>query len=237
MDGSRIPLPPPRHLFTLAETPVQADASAPLNVAGVFGLCLWIVMARYPTLPRIAQGVLAVIWALLMMLVFAIHSLGHIFSARAVGAPMDALVINAVHWITLYANDQVPPRAHLGRAVGGPAANLAAIGASVFFRRVVPPGPFGRDLVDVFAMFNAAICAAALLPTPSFDGGSLVKWAVYERTGDLEHATRVRREAGMTAASSLAGLAALALMFQRRIAGVLLAAFSLVTALESFRKD
>ncbi len=236
MSDTRIP-PPPRMLFTLAGTPVQADISAPLNVIGTLGLCWVLVAQRYPARSWFMRLILTVIWTVLFMAVFAIHSLGHIFSARAVGAPMDTLLINAVHWVTLYHSSNVPPEAHIGRAVGGPLANLSAIVAGRVVRPVFPPGPFGRDLLDIFMAFNAFIGAAALMPTPSFDGGVLLKWAVYMQSGDVGQASRSVQEAGLTASAVLTALAAAALLVGRRIAGTILAAFGLVAALESLRRD
>ena len=90
---------------------------------------------------------------------------------------------------------------YTGGDIGGdpnwaPAANLGTILLSRIIRPLVPAGVLGRDLLDVFALFNAAIAAAALLPTPTFDGGALLKWSVYTQTGDLQQASSVVRRAG-----------------------------------------
>lgn len=227
----------PRTLFHLAGTPVQADASAPLSVVWVLGLCWVLVGKRYPTYGVVRRGLLSLIWAGLGYGVFGIHSLGHVLSARAIGAPMDVLVINAVHWLTLYLDNGVSPQAHLGRAAGGPLANAATMFAARRLRRLIPAGPLGRDLLDAFWLFNAALLAAALLPTPSFDGGALLKWTVYSRTGDFRQAARTVQEIGLGAAGLLGGLAGLALLLGRRLIGTALAAFGLVAALESLRRD
>jgi Zn-dependent protease len=236
MSDVQVP-PPPRYLFTLAGTPVQADISAPLSLAGTFGLCWLLVADRYPARGRLSRAAITGLWTGLFMLVFVLHSLGHIISARAAGAPMDALLVNAVHWITLYYNDHVPPEAHLGRAAGGPAANLGTILLSRIIRPLVPAGVLGRDLLDVFALFNAAIAAAALLPTPTFDGGALLKWSVYTQTGDLQQASSVVRRAGWSVSLVLTVCSAGLLVLRRWLVGTILAAFGLVTALESMRRD
>lgn len=229
--------PPPRYLFTLARTPVKADLSAPLNVFGSLGLCWLLVNQRYPGRGMVVRLVLSVVWTGLLMAVFIIHSLGHIFSARFVGGPMDMLLVNAVQWITFYHDNEVSPGVHLGRASGGPLANLFGIVIVGALRALVPPGMFGRDLLDAFAQFNAAIGSAALLPTPAFDGGALVKWTVYEWTGEYERAAYTVRQAGFAASVVLGGLAGITFLFRQRLSGMILAAFSFVTALESLRRD
>lgn len=227
----------PGTVFTLAGTPVQADASAPLNAIGVFSLCWILVAERYPERDISARAGLTLLWTLLFWAVFCLHSIGHILSARTVGAPMDSLVINAVHWITLYANNNVTPRAHMGRAAGGPLANVAGSMMARLVRLFIPPGPFGRDLVDVFALFSAGLAAAALLPSPSFDGGSLLRWATYDTTGDLGQASLTLQRAGLGASLGLAGLSGVAFILRSRLAGMFLAAFSFVTALDSLRRN
>ncbi len=227
---------PPRTLLIVAGTPVQADVTAPLNGAGALVLCWLLVAGRYPGRSLLLRIPVCLLWTILLLAVFVLHSAGHVISARAAGAPMDVLVINAVHWITLYYNDGVSPRSHLGRAAGGPLANLTGILFAQLLRRILPPGPFGRDLADAFALFNALVGGAALLPGGSFDGGALLKWAVAARTGDLRRAARVVQTAGLGASVVLGGLAAVVLAL-RRAYGVALAAFSLVMALESLRRD
>ncbi len=232
----RVP-PPPRHLFTLARTPVQADISAPLHAAGTFGLCWLLVAERYPERARMARLPLAGLGALLLGGANLIHSLGHIISARAAQAPVDGLLINAVQWTTVYRDHSIPPEAHIGRAIGGPLASLAALVAARAIRPLMPAGPLGRDLLDIFLAGNALIGGAAMLPLTSSDGGSLLKWSVYARTGDFDRARWAVRRAGLGMSVLLGALAAIAGLLCRRMTGMVLAACSLVSALESLRRD
>jgi Zn-dependent protease len=236
MTTPRVP-PQPKTLFHLAGTPVQADASAPLSAGWLLGLCWLLIGERYPAYGVARRGLLSLIWLGLGYGVFFVHSLGHVLSSRAIGAPMDVLVINAVHWVTLYFNNGVDPQAHLGRAAGGPVANALAMLVTRRLRPVIPVGPLGRDLLDTFFLFNAALLAAALLPTPSFDGGALLKWTAYSRSGDLQRAAQTVQKAGLGAAGLLGGLGGVALLLGRRLSGMILAAFGLVAALESLRRD
>jgi Zn-dependent protease len=120
----------------------------------------WVLVGRrYPRRSVALRALLTCLWAGLFFSVFFLHSLGHIVSARAAGAPMDALVITAVHWLTRYSNSGVPSQAHLGRAAGGPLANLAGLLIGHGLRRVLPAGPLGRDLAEAFLAFDAVVGA------------------------------------------------------------------------------
>jgi Zn-dependent protease len=229
--------PAPETLFTLAGTPIQADLGAPLHLGGVAGLCWSLVGQRYPEAVLLTRLRLTVLWTLLFEAAYLVHSTGHILSARAIGAPMDALVLTAVQQVNIYYNEGVPPDAHLGRAIGGPLASLIAVLLTRPVRRLLPRGPFARDLLDVFLTFNVLIGGVSLIPIPSLDGGSLIKWAVYNDTGDLQEAARTVREAGMNAAILSGAFSAAAFLLRRKFTGAALAAFGVAAVLDSLRRD
>lgn len=236
MTQVRVP-PRPRTIFTLAGVPVQVDPTAPVGAIGVWGMCWLLVGRRYPGRSVALRALLTCLWTGLFFSVFFLHSLGHIVSARAAGAPMGALVITATHWLTWYPNSGVPPQAHLGRAAGGPLANLAGLLIGHGLRRVLPSGPLGRDLAEAFLAFDAAIGAAALLPTPSFDGGALLKWSVYAATSSFPRAGRAVQAAGLGVSGLLSVLGLGALSSGRRWTGLVLAVSGLIAALESTRRE
>ncbi len=229
--------PAPDTLFTLAGTRVQADLGAPLHLGTIFGLCWTLVGRRYPAMRLLGRLRLTLIWTLLFEAAYFAHSAGHILTARAVGAPMDALVLTAVQQANIYYNDNVSPDAHLGRAVGGPLASLIAGLTARSLRRLLPSGPFARDLADVFLGFTALIGGLSLVPLPSLDGGALLKWGVYSSTGNLQEAARTVREAGMNVALLSGVLAIAAFLLRKPLAGVALAVFGVVAALDSLRRD
>ncbi len=229
--------PPPKTLFTLGGTPVRADFSAPLNPAGALALCWLLAARRYAGRAWPLRLLVSALWTALFSLAYLVHSLGHLLSARLGGAPVDALLVNAFNWSTVYHDDHVAPRQHIWRAAGGPLASLGALALAWTLRPSLPPGLWGRDLGDAFAALNALIGAAALLPAPSFDGGALLKWALYARMGDLGAARRAVSRAGLGASVLLTALSALALRLRRPLVGMALATFSLVAALESLRRD
>lgn len=99
------------------------------------------------------------------------HAAGHVAGGRLVGSPMDELLLTATRIANLYHGDQTgaPPRVHLGRALGGPAANAALAALLALPAVVLPAGPV-RRFVRLLAAMNAATSLLALLPIPSVDG-------------------------------------------------------------------
>jgi len=101
-----------------------------------------------------------------------IHTAGHIISARQAGAPMDE-----VRWSilagTLYRDNDVTPRQHIGRAIGGPiASGVVALLWWLAWRSL------GKTLLGRVALAaclqNAFLALGSLLPLPWVDGGVIV---------------------------------------------------------------
>src|SRR5689334_20305819 len=100
-----------------------------------------------------------------------IHTAGHIISARQAGAPMDQ-----VRWGilagTLYRDNDVTPRQHIGRAIGGPVASGLVSLLWWLAWRVL-----GKTLLGHVALAaclqNAFLALGSLLPLPWVDGGMI----------------------------------------------------------------
>ncbi len=101
-----------------------------------------------------------------------LHQAGHIASARAVGAPMDTLLVTPIRVYTLYddAGKQISRAQDLGRAIGGPAINVAAgftaLGCSLRFR---------RRYLRAFGILSTLTGVAALIPVAGNDGEVLFR--------------------------------------------------------------
>lgn len=106
----------------------------------------------------------ASIYTALMVLTNYTHSLGHVISSKASGAPMDAVLVTATRHINLYHGEQAayPKRVHVVRSLGGPLANLV-MGLLMLPR----PGWIAR----AFAWFNLLSGIGALAPVETVDGG------------------------------------------------------------------
>ena len=102
----------------------------------------------------------------------AVHQAGHIASARVVGAPMDTLLVTPIRVYTLYddAGKQIARGQNMGRAIGGPAANIAtgftALGCSLHFR---------QRYLRAFGIISILTGIAALVPVAGNDGEALFR--------------------------------------------------------------
>ncbi len=102
----------------------------------------------------------------------ALHQVGHIASARAVRAPMDILLVTPIRVYTLYddAGKTISRGQDLGRAIGGPAANIAtgftALRCSLRFR---------CRYLRAFGITSILTGLAALVPVAGNDGEVLFR--------------------------------------------------------------
>jgi membrane-associated PAP2 superfamily phosphatase len=97
------------------------------------------------------------------------HIVGHIVSSQAVGAPMDAVDFG-IYPKSVYLDDDVSPRQHIGRAAGGVAASLIAALALAALARIATP-PLAKQVLTIAAFQHGLLCGLSMLPLPMVDGG------------------------------------------------------------------
>jgi Zn-dependent protease len=118
-------------------------------------------------------------YGVLLAVANAIHSLGHVFTSKLVGAPMDAVLITATRNINLHLRDQsgYSKGIHIGRSLGGPLLNIAAGLISFGIAKLADGG-----WLEVFALFNVVIGIFTLIPLPSLDG-----WVIWGELLGFRH--------------------------------------------------
>jgi len=106
-----------------------------------------------------------------------LHSVGHIIAGRVVGTPAGAILVTSTRDITIYTlpGAAAPPRCRLGRALGGPAANLA-VGCALILAGHLAEAPW----VTMTGIVNVCVAVWTLMPVPSLDGS--VIWSVLFRS-------------------------------------------------------
>jgi Zn-dependent protease len=108
-------------------------------------------------------------YGVLIELSMIAHGAGHIISSRAVGWPMQSLILTATVPVTRFPAHQSPPRrAHVARALGGPLLNLLLAALCLAAWAMGAP-----ELLGFFGAANVAIGAFTLLPIPTLDGAVL----------------------------------------------------------------
>jgi hypothetical protein len=163
-----------RHpLFTLLGTPWKVTPLGWLVLPAYFTpglLVAFLLPTTTSTSVRVVAGIMA---GVAIILTTALHEIGHILSARWVGAPVDELCIAAVRPLTLYEDKHEPSRrVHLGRALGGPVINLfLALLAGAVWQMIASdlPQPYVTGL-GAFFLANLLYGLGAFMPLPSVDG-------------------------------------------------------------------
>jgi hypothetical protein len=99
------------------------------------------------------------------------HSLGHVIAGRAIGSPVHTVLTTSTRDVIIYERPGTAElqRRRLGRALGGPAASLAAGCALLLVGRVAH-----ASWVVMAGVFNVGVCLWTLMPVPSLDG-----WVVW----------------------------------------------------------
>jgi hypothetical protein len=132
-------------------------------------LVLGLAMAYASRGSRNAPGVLAagVGYGALLYAANVLHSVGHVIAARVVGAPVASVLVTSTRDVILYAQPgaSAPPHRRVGRALGGPVANLV-VGLALLFA--------GQSThvrwMTMAGLVNVCIAAWTLMPIPSLDG-------------------------------------------------------------------
>ncbi len=101
------------------------------------------------------------------------HVLGHALSSRLAGAPMDQLRWGLLAR-TLYDNNDVTPRQHIGRAMGGPLGSALAMLCWWVAWRLSADRPVGRLALIALAC-NTLLTLGSWLPLPWVDGGVILR--------------------------------------------------------------
>ena len=155
-----------KELVTLFGVKYVATRWAWVNVALTLVCGVAVARVFHGELPLPRQLLAGLAFAILIQLGMACHGLGHVLSSRLVGAPMQSLVMTATVSVARYEDrGPLPRRVHIGRALGGPALNLALAAAALTVWSVE-----GGAFVAFFGVLNALLGVVTVLPIPSLDG-------------------------------------------------------------------
>ena len=209
--------------------PVVAQASfwpAPIMLTG---LMAWVAGVRHPRLTwlqRLGVGLLAMLIALPADIG---HTMAHTISARLAGAPMDEILLSSGMPRTLYQNNEVPPRTHILRSLGGPIFSLIGSMLSLVWWRFSRLGLLSHDLAEVSLAGHGMILFGSVAPVPVVDGGTILKWKLVEGGQSPEQADRTVHKISLGLGAVFLGLGVLLEIFQKRkLAGGSLAALGVV---------
>jgi len=122
------------------------------------------------------------------------HNLAHTFAANKVGKPMDELRIQMGMPRCIYnkLNDEdVTPRQHIIRSLGGPIFNLVMLPITAMLRLFTKPDSIANETAKTAYQTNLFLSTSSLLPIPGIDGGPLLKWSLVDKGYKIKEADKV----------------------------------------------
>ncbi len=112
------------------------------------------------------------------------HNLAHLAVSNTIGKPMDQfrIQLGMPRCVYYQINDQeVAPREHLARALGGPIFNLLVLPFAWKARRLTKKDSIAGITARTAFDTNLFLSTISLLPIPGIDGGPILKWSLVER--------------------------------------------------------
>jgi hypothetical protein len=181
------------------------------NLLALWAGMSWLASRKHPAwswLARLSAGALS---AAALVLADVGHALAHTVSACYSGAPMDEIQLSSGMPRTIYYDDDISPRAHRMRALGGPVFSAFGLLISLLVRISFPRNSMARYVANWSSIGHGLILAGSLAPLPIVDGGSILKWTLVDRGRTPKQADQIVKQAGIvtgfTATAVGAGLA------------------------------
>jgi hypothetical protein len=160
------------------DTPVRVNIKILPILIVLWGGITWLGLYWHPGRSLWEGLLISFVSTVLLSLSDFAHPLGHIFSARYAGAPMDEIIITSDMPRTLYRNNDVAPKVHRMRALGGPIYNVTCLFLSLVIFQVAPGHSIVREWMGWSSTGHAFILVMSLLPLPMVDGGTILKWTL-----------------------------------------------------------
>jgi hypothetical protein len=192
---------------------VKSWSGLPLLELAAWAISSWATHKKRPDWSVAKQAGAGAFMASILFGLEWCHNLAHTLVASRIGKPVDAIRIFWGTPLLIYydINDQqVSPRQHILRAMGGPIFNAVLLPFLWLVKRLTSPGTLAYYLADFAFGTDAVLSTVALLPIPGIDGGPILKWSMVNAGNSPEQADEVVKSvnrylgAGMVAACGLA---------------------------------
>ncbi|GAA1159693.1 site-2 protease family protein [Nesterenkonia sandarakina] len=217
-------------LIRVAGVPVRFRASWFLISAAIVALFGPQVQRIFPELGALAYLV-ALGYAVLLMVSVLAHELAHALAARSFGWPTTEIELNLWGGHTEFLAHRATPAKSLAVSLAGPAANLVIAGVGFYLSGALDLTGVTAMLVQVTVLVNFFVGIFNLLPGLPLDGGRIVESAVWAATGNQDRGMRAAGWAGrVVVVLLLAGLAAVVISGAREVSLVVV----VVTVMVSF---
>ena len=209
-------------------TPVKVSFKFFLIIFILWGGVTWLGLFWHPERGFLQGLLIGLITALLLLVAEYGHPLAHIFSARFAGAPMDEILISLDMARTLYSNNDVLPKVHRMRALGGPIFNLIGLLLSLAIFAVASGNPIAAELAGWSALGHGLLLIMSLTPLPPVDGGTILKWTLVDRGKTESEADELVRRIDWAIGIGVAIIGVGMMVMQNWITGVILLGISII---------
>lgn len=217
-------------LFVFNKTPVKARPGFWVLVLGLWLLLNWLGRWRWPGQSLGAYMLVGGAGTMLGLLADVGHACAHTISARLAKAPMDVILLGADMPRTLYWNNDVSPKAHIGRSLGGPAYSAVGLLLGIVWLLLAPPETAVRYLGEVWTVTNGFIFLALFAPLPIVDGGVILKWTLVLSGRSEQQADQLVQRLGLGLALVLLAGSLLFLLQTAWLPGAILLMIGLMAA-------
>ena len=202
-------------------TPVKIKAIVLINLVTLWAAACGYGIYTHPG-RSLSTGLLIGFFAMVLLLVADFgHAFAHILSARFGGAPMDEVLIAAGMPRTLYFDNDVSPKTHRTRSLGGPIYSLLGVLLSLLVFNLFPDGSVGQELAAWSIVGQGFILGGSLMPLPIVDGGTILKWILVELGKTEADAEGIVRQVNWVLAALCVVLGSSFLLGKMWLAGVI----------------
>jgi hypothetical protein len=203
-----------RIMTKILATPLETTPGFFANLLGLLAGMSWFSGWKHPERPWSTNILVGALSGFVLVLADVGHAFAHSASALMAGAPMDRIQLSSGMPRTIYDNNDVPPRAHRMRAMGGPIFSALGLVISLLVRAFSPCKSIAREVASWSSIGHGLIFTGSLAPLPIVDGGSILKWTLVDRGRTPEEADRIVHQAGI--ATGIAATTAGAALATRR---------------------
>ncbi|UCD41890.1 MAG: hypothetical protein JSV69_15215 [Chloroflexota bacterium] len=191
------------------DTPLEISPGFFANLVALWAGMSWLSGRQHPGRPWPTRLLVGAVAGIALVLADVGHACAHSVSARLAGAPMDRIKLSSGMPRTIYDDEDVPPRTHRMRAMGGPIFSAWGLVASLLVRAITPRKSIAHEVANWSSIGHGLIFAGSLAPLPIVDGGSLLKWTLVDHGRTTDEADRIVQQAGVATgiAATSAGVA------------------------------
>lgn len=176
----------------IAGIPVHVPLSAILGVL----LLAYLWAPAFAGSSGASPWVMAVAFAVLLSLATLIHELAHALTARALGYPVEGIVLQFLGGVTMFERRRDSAMAEAAIAAAGPAATFLVAGISHVLAGILEPGGVAVTLARAMTWANLVIGIYNSLPGLPLDGGNVLRCLVWAATGSESRGTTIAAWSG-----------------------------------------